>query len=107
MARRFDGRTVSRKEVVMKNIVIATDGSPSAQEAVGVGIELAAEEAATVTFVHVLPADDFVVAGRLGSLPKAHRVDMDESEVALREAAAAGGGGRRHVYARAHLRRHG
>jgi nucleotide-binding universal stress UspA family protein len=89
MARRFDGRTVSRKEVVMKNIVIATDGSPSAQEAVGVGIELAAEEAATVTFVHVLPADDFVVAGRLGSLPKAHRVDMDESEVALREAAAA------------------
>lgn len=73
----------------MKNIVIATDGSPSAQEAVGVGIELAAEQGAAVTFVHVLPADEFVVAARMGHIPKAHHVDMDESEVALREAAAA------------------
>ena len=72
----------------MKKIIIATDGSPSAQEAVGVGIELAAEQGAAVTFVHVLPADEFVVAGRMGHIPKAHRVDMDESEVALHEAAA-------------------
>jgi nucleotide-binding universal stress UspA family protein len=73
----------------MKRIVIATDGSPSAQEAVGVGIELAAEEGAAVTFVHVLPADEFVVAARIGHVPKAHRVDMDESEIALHEAADA------------------
>jgi nucleotide-binding universal stress UspA family protein len=73
----------------MKNIVIATDGSESAQEAVGVGIELAAEQGAAVTFVHVLPADEFVVAGRMGHIPKAHRVDMDESELALHEAADA------------------
>jgi nucleotide-binding universal stress UspA family protein len=73
----------------MKNIVIATDGSPSAEEAVGVGIELAAEQGAAVTFVHVLPADEFIVAGRTGHIPKAHRVDMDESEVALHEAADA------------------
>jgi nucleotide-binding universal stress UspA family protein len=70
----------------MKNIVIATDGSPSAQEAVGVGIELAAEQGAAVTFVHVLPPDEFLVAGRMGHIPKAHRVDMDDSEVALHEA---------------------
>jgi nucleotide-binding universal stress UspA family protein len=73
----------------MKNIVIATDGSPSSQEAVGVGIELATEQGAAVTFVHVLPADEFLVAGRMGHIPKAHRVDMDESEVALHEAADA------------------
>src|SRR4029453_16286945 len=79
----------TRKEVVMKNIVIATDGSPSSQEAVGVGIELATEQGAAVTFVHVLPADEFLVAGRMGHIPKAHRGDMDESEVALHEAADA------------------
>ena len=73
----------------MKNIVIATDGSPTAQEAVAVGVELAAEHGASVTFVHVLPADEFIVAGRMGHIPKAHRVDMDESEVALHEAADA------------------
>jgi nucleotide-binding universal stress UspA family protein len=73
----------------MKNIVIATDGSPSSQDAVGVGIELATEQGAAVTFVHVLPADEFLVAGRTGHIPKAHRVDMDESEVALHEAADA------------------
>jgi len=70
----------------MKNIVIATDGSPSAKDAVGVGIELAAEQGAAVTFVHVLPADEFLVAARMGHVPKAHRVDMDESEIALHEA---------------------
>lgn len=74
----------------MKNIVIATDGSSTAQEAVGVGIELAAEQGATVKFVHVLPADDYVVSGRLApAFPRPHHVDMDGSEVALREAADA------------------
>ena len=39
----------------MKQILIATDGSPSAQEAVDVGLELAKEQGADVTFVHVTP----------------------------------------------------
>src|SRR5262245_35540321 len=74
----------------MKKIIIATDGSPSSQEAVSVGIELAAEQGAAVTFVHVLPADDFVIAGRgAASIPKPHHVDLDDSEIALREAADA------------------
>ena len=58
---------------MMKQIVIATDGSPSSQEAVGVGLELAAEQGAAVAFVHVLPADDYVVAARLGQSPEGPR----------------------------------
>ena len=58
----------------MKKILIATDGSASAHEAVGIGVELAAEHGAQVVFIHVLPPDDYVVAGRLGpALPEASR----------------------------------
>lgn len=42
----------------MKRIVIATDGSPSAVEAVDVGLELAGEQGAQVTFVHVTSPDE-------------------------------------------------
>jgi nucleotide-binding universal stress UspA family protein len=72
----------------MKKILIATDGSASAREAVDVGVELAVEQGAEITFVHVLPPDEYVVAGRMApAVPKAHHVAMDESELALREAA--------------------
>jgi nucleotide-binding universal stress UspA family protein len=47
-----------RKEETMNLILIATDGSESAQEAVQLGLELAEEQAAEVTFVHVAPALD-------------------------------------------------
>lgn len=67
----------------MKHIIIATDGSPSATEAVDVGLELAKEQGAEVTFVHVTPAEDYVVS-RLGSGPAVpHREPIDESETAL------------------------
>ena len=73
----------------MKRIVIATDGSPSAAEAVAVGLELAGEQSADVTFVHVLPPDTFV-GGRPGPMrAHPHHVGMDESEIALAEAADA------------------
>ena len=72
----------------MKQIVIATDGSPSAQEAVEVGLELAVEHGADVTFVHVTQPDEFV-GGRGGSLPVKHREEIDESETALKTAANA------------------
>jgi nucleotide-binding universal stress UspA family protein len=72
----------------MEKILMATDGSASAHEAVGVGVELAAEHGAEVTFIHVFPADNYVIAARLGpALPKPDEVDTDESEVALRQAA--------------------
>jgi nucleotide-binding universal stress UspA family protein len=42
----------------VKRIVIATDGSDAAREAVRVGLELAMEQGAKVTFVHVVPSFD-------------------------------------------------
>jgi nucleotide-binding universal stress UspA family protein len=72
----------------MEKILMATDGSASAHKAVGVGVELAAEHGAEVTFIHVFPADNYVIAARLGpALPKPDEVDTDENEVALRQAA--------------------
>ena len=44
----------------MEKILIATDGSPSAQEAVDVGIEMAVEQEADLVFLHVLPPDEFL-----------------------------------------------
>lgn len=40
----------------MKRILIATDGSAAAHQAVDIGLELAAEDAAEVLVVHVMPA---------------------------------------------------
>jgi nucleotide-binding universal stress UspA family protein len=50
----------------MNRILIATDGSPSADEAVHFGLELAADQDANVTFVHVVPALDVVPMSGFG-----------------------------------------
>ncbi|HEX6762126.1 MAG TPA: universal stress protein [Gaiellaceae bacterium] len=42
----------------MKRIMVATDGSQSAEEAVEAGLELASEHEASVVLVHVVPAVD-------------------------------------------------
>lgn len=47
----------------MKKILIATDGSPSALEAVEFGLELAEEHDAWPFFIHVAPALDVLPAG--------------------------------------------
>ena len=74
----------------MKKLVIATDGSAPAKEAVDFGLELAAEQGADVTFVHVTPVDEWAVAGRpSGSVPLMHPEPIDDSETALNEAAEA------------------
>jgi nucleotide-binding universal stress UspA family protein len=73
---------------IMQQILIATDGSPSAQEAIDVGLELAKEQEADVTFVHVAAPDEFH-GGRGGTHAITHREDVDESESALQEAAKA------------------
>ena len=39
----------------MQRILIATDGSAAANEAVELGVELARDEGAEVIFVHVVP----------------------------------------------------
>ena len=72
----------------MKQILIATDGSPSALEAVDVGLELAKEQGADVTFVHVADPDEFH-GGRAGAHAIAHKEEVDESETALKSAAQA------------------
>jgi nucleotide-binding universal stress UspA family protein len=79
----------------MDSILIATDGSPSAQEATRVGLELAVEQTAQVTFVSVARNLDVVPsAGGLGfagakphELTEADREPLDE---ALELAAEAG-----------------
>lgn len=73
----------------MKSIVIATDGSAPAQDAVAVGIELAKEEGADVTFVHVTPAEEIAVTGVAVPRPLPHPEEIGEDENALAEAAAA------------------
>jgi nucleotide-binding universal stress UspA family protein len=70
----------------MKQILIATDGSPSAEEAVEVGLELAKEQGADVTFVHVTDPDE-MRAGRSASHPLTHTEEVDDSEVVLKAAA--------------------
>ena len=61
-----------RKEATMKKILIATDGSPAAADAVDFGLELAAEQDATVTFVTVVPMPEWerdLGQGPAGPLP--------------------------------------
>lgn len=72
----------------MKQILIATDGSSSAREAVDVGLELAKEQGADVTFVHVAPADE-IRGGRGGAHALTHQEEVEDSETPLKEAAEA------------------
>jgi nucleotide-binding universal stress UspA family protein len=78
----------------MNSILIATDGSPSADEAVDFGIELAADQRAAVTFVHVVPSLDVVPVsgfGLTGAVP--HELSDTDSELldeARKRAAVAG-----------------
>ena len=72
----------------MKQILIATDGSPSAQEAVDVGLELAKEQDADVTFVHVADPDEFR-GGRGGTHAITHTEEVDDSEAVLKAAGQA------------------
>jgi nucleotide-binding universal stress UspA family protein len=72
----------------MKQILVATDGSPSSQEAVDVGLELAKEQGADVTFVHVADPDE-VRGGRGGTHPVTHTEEVDDSEATLKSAGQA------------------
>jgi nucleotide-binding universal stress UspA family protein len=60
----------------MKKILIATDGSAPAREAIKFGLELAEEHAAEVTFVHVVPVLDRSFADGIGvPAAKPHQID--------------------------------
>src|SRR5205085_6964129 len=75
------------KEDTMKKILIATDGSPSAQEAIEFGLELAAEQDAEVTFIHVDPMLDGWFAEGIG-VPSALPHQIGEADRACLEQAA-------------------
>jgi nucleotide-binding universal stress UspA family protein len=83
-----DRRSVHNKEGTMKRILIATDGSPAALQAVELGLELAEEQGAEPTFVHVAPAADvlpvagFAMAGPVSvphELGEHDRTSLDEA----------------------------
>jgi nucleotide-binding universal stress UspA family protein len=71
----------------MERILIATDGSPASVEAVHFGLELAADEGAAVTFVHVIPASDVLPTGAYIGAAVTH-VATDRDYVSLEEAEA-------------------
>jgi nucleotide-binding universal stress UspA family protein len=77
------------KEDTMKKILIATDGSDSAREAVEFGLELAAEQDAQPVFVHVAPSTEVLPPAGLGfagpgvvhhELTEHDRAPLDEAE---------------------------
>jgi nucleotide-binding universal stress UspA family protein len=70
----------------MKRILIATDGSDGAREAVEFGLELAAEHAAKVFVVHVAPAVDVVPWSGFGMTPAAPHAVTDRDRAALDDA---------------------
>lgn len=84
------------KEETMKKILIATDGSPSARQAIEFGLELAEEQGSQPIFVYVAPATDVLPVAAFGmgapvTVPRepsdADRAPLDE---ALRIAEEAG-----------------
>jgi nucleotide-binding universal stress UspA family protein len=84
----------ANKEATMRKILIATDGSPAALQAVELGLELAEEQDAQPTFVHVAPAADvlpvtgFAMAGPVSvphELAEADRSSLDEAVLIAEE----------------------
>jgi nucleotide-binding universal stress UspA family protein len=66
----------------MKKILIATDGSPSAVEALEFGLDLAGEEEAEAIVVHVVPSIDSIPVGGFGMAHGAvvHEMTDDDRE---------------------------
>jgi nucleotide-binding universal stress UspA family protein len=89
------GTTIgANKEGTMRKILIATDGSPAALQAVELGLELAEEQHAQPTFVHVAPAADvlpaagFAMAGPVSvphELEEADRSSLEEAVLVAEE----------------------
>jgi nucleotide-binding universal stress UspA family protein len=69
----------------MKTILIATDGTEPAQHAVHVGLELAADENASVTFVHATTLAD-LVEGMEDPKGPPNRVPVPEEDAVLHSA---------------------
>jgi nucleotide-binding universal stress UspA family protein len=73
----------------MKKILVATDGSEASAQAVVVAVELAAEHAAELVFVHVAPALDVIPWSGFGSTVAAFPHELTHIDVEPLEDAAA------------------
>jgi nucleotide-binding universal stress UspA family protein len=71
----------------MRRILIATDGSPSAAEAMRVGLDLAVEQGAAVTFVHVVSPAFATPSERLDAATLLRPLAIHDDEIALDAAA--------------------
>lgn len=65
---------------MMKKILIATDGSPSALRAVELGLELAEDEGAEPIFVHVAPTKDVLPVAGVGMVPVSVPHELAETD---------------------------
>jgi nucleotide-binding universal stress UspA family protein len=72
----------------MERILVATDGSLSAADAIGFAVDFAAPRHAELVFVHVVPTLDVVSSGALDDVPSAVPHEPTEHDRALLEAAA-------------------
>ncbi len=70
----------------MKTILIATDGSDSAREAVELGLELATEQHARPVVAHVAPQVDVVASGAFGMTGAQEHELTDYDWIPLEEA---------------------
>ena len=70
----------------MQTILIATDGSPSAREAVELGLDLADEHDSAVTFVTVVPSVDIAPTSGFGMTAAVPHHLREEDEEPLEEA---------------------
>ena len=72
----------------MKRILIATDGSDAAQEAVELGVELARDEGAEAIFVHAVPRYHLVSMNGFGLMGQVPYEPTDWDEEVLDDAKA-------------------
>lgn len=76
----------------MKKILIAADGSPTGRAAVEAGVELAADEGASVVVVHVVSILEFAERDNGGATPRPQRLPRAEEDVVLQSALATAAG---------------
>jgi nucleotide-binding universal stress UspA family protein len=89
MARRtIRAHSSGLKEDIMKKVVIATDGSSAAREAVEFGLALAAEQSAESIVVHIAPALDILPVAGFGMPAAQPHPPGAHERVALEEVSA-------------------
>jgi nucleotide-binding universal stress UspA family protein len=81
------GNRPGADDASMRRILIATDGSPAAADAVKVGLDLAVEQGAAVTFVHVVSPAFENPSERLAAATLLRPVPLYEDTLALDAAA--------------------